>query len=395
MSIPPQRLTEYLAEANPACFPPVTGYGTTSTILETVLVQRQVTLKDIARHCGVSVMAVSWALRGDRSHVSEATAKRILAAADQLGYSESTSHLARRLRYSGNAKQAPPNKIIALSFSWLHLNSHYFVRILQGIGEVIHREGFSLLTDWSLPDPEGGQPIPSVFARGEVDGAIFIEGTSASIVDILRAVPGFGQRPVVSLFQPLASGSSVLVDEFGGGRLLAEHLLEQGHRHLAYVEVGGWSHDERQRGYREAIRQAGLEPASHLRPCRFQHDHPLAADHMLEQLRAEHPEVTAILAGNDYLAMRLADACARLGWQIPDNLALAGFDDTHVLPDGLGGNRLTSVRYPLRQAGAQAAEMLIRQILDRNTQATSVLLPVELVPRASSACPKPQPQTTT
>ncbi len=351
--------------------------------------RKPVTLKDIARHCGVSLMTASWALRGDSTHVSLATRKQIRAAARKLGYDSSRSHVARRLRYTGDKEQAPINHLIALTFSWEFIETAYFTRLLKGIGSVLHREGFALLTDWTLTDDSETSDVPVVFNRGEVDGAIVIEGRAVvETVAALRRTPGFGQRPVVSLFVPVDGCSSVLGDDRLGGYMLAEHLLRLGHRHLAYTNIVGWTHQQRHEGYRDAIRAFGLDPAAHLHVLDFKHDEPLDVDLVIRQHLAGHPATTAFLAGNDHLALRIAESCARLGLRIPQDIALVGYDDTHVLPDGSGGNLLTSVRQPLFEAGCQAASLLLQQIQQRDLPLNRVTFPVELVIRQSSALPE-------
>jgi LacI family transcriptional regulator len=347
---------------------------------------KPVTVKDIAQQCGVSVMTVSWALRGDRSHVGEETMARVVLAAEALGYDRHRTHAARRLRYTGTSHdQAPLNHLIALTFSWHYGDSPYFTRILKGVGDVLHEEGFALLTDWALPRTADPSTFPTIFARGEVDGVLTIEGClNEETVGALRAHPGFGTRPIVSLFNPQAGGSAVLVDDYRGGCLLAEHLLTLGHRFFAYSAVSGWSHEERQRGYRDTLQAWGVDPADHLRGFHFDNASPADAARALRDVCAWSTPPTALLAGNDHLALRLATACEGLGVRIPDDISLVGFDDTHILPDGAGGNLLTTVRFCQDEAGRLAAAELIRQLTQRATDTRTVTLPVELVMRGST-----------
>lgn len=348
---------------------------------------KAVTLQDIADHCGVSVMTVSWALRGDSGHVSRQTARRICTAAQKLGYDRARAHVARRLRYSTDAAKAPINRLIAVTFSVELIDKAYFAEILKGIGEVVHAEGFCLLTDWSVSEGAPAPP-PVVFARGEVDGAIVIEGAAVEhTIGVLRSVAGFGARPVVSLFRPVAGCSAVLADDRRGGRLLAEHLLALGHRRLARLCIGAWPHEQRALGYADALRAAGLDPAECLVPVTVDWGDPADVDAKLRGLIEARPRVTALLAGNDHLALKMAEGCARLGLRLPEDMALAGYDDTIPLPDGRGGNRLTTVRLPLHEAGRHAAETLIARVRDPDAPVSDHILPVELVVRSSTAGP--------
>ncbi len=350
-----------------------------------------VTLKDIAEHCQVSLMAVSWAMRDeDSTHVSPATRRKILAAARKLGYDPHRSHAARRLRYSGDDRQQPLNHLVALSCGWENMESMYFIRLLKGIGEVLKAKRFALVTEWAMASQEPDQ-WPVVFARGELDGIFLVAGSvHQDLKSRLRELPGFQTCPIVSIMEPHPGTAAVLADDRDGGRQLAKHLLENGHRHLAYIPApNNHPHEERLKGYVDALRAFALEPTDRLLPIPIDREGGDKA--MLEamrQLRARHPEVTAILAGNDETAVRCAAAARKLGWSIPDDIALAGYDDTHVLPGLDGGNILTTVRLPLVQAGRKAAEILLEQIEARQPRETTVTLPVELVARRSAACPQ-------
>ncbi len=353
----------------------------------TVNKKNSVTLKDIAEHCQVSLMAVSWAMRDDdTTHVSPATRRIIRAAARQLGYDANHSHLARRLRYSGDDRQQPLNHLVAVSCGWEAMETSYFIRLLHGIGQVLKPKRFALVTEWSLASLDDDQ-WPVVFARGELDGIFLVAGSVHNdLKGHLRQLPGFQTCPIVSLMEPIAGTTAVLANDRDGGRQLARHLLEVGHRHLAYIPApNNYPHEERRKGYVDALRELNLDPDQHLVPMRPQAE-SLARllPEVMRHLHAEHPQVTAILAGNDHMALRCAEAARELGWTIPGDLALAGYDDTHVLPGPDGENQLTTVRLPLVQAGRQAAEIMLEQIETRQTRQTTTTLPVELVVRQSS-----------
>lgn len=349
---------------------------------------RMVTLRDIARYCGVSLSAASCAMRGESRHVSPDTVARIRAAGRELGYDRARSHAARRLRYSADASKAPINRLIALSFGLEQMDSPYFTSICRGIGEVAQEQGFCILTDWTLGKDPSPSSAPAVFRRGEVDGIIIIEGQGLdSTIAALRILPGFGARPIVALFKTVPDCSAVLADDRRGGYLLANHLLSVGHRRIAYLVIGGWPHEQRSLGFADAAREAGLDPASCLVPVRVNATDASAIDEALRTLTSGPRAVSALLAGNDHLAMRMAAGCARLGLRIPDDLALAGYDDTHVLPGGPDGNLLTTVRIPLLEAGRRAAAALIDHVTHPGKPPSNVVLPVELVVRGSTALP--------
>lgn len=359
----------------------------------TVKKKNGVTLKDIAEHCQVSLMAVSWAMRdNDSTHISPATRRKIRAAARQLGYDANRSHAARRLRYSGDERQQPLNHLVAVSCGWETMETLYFIRLLKGIGDMLKPKRYALVTEWSLTDADN-DVWPVVFARGELDGIILVAGAVHHDLKLrLRELPGFQTCPIVSIMEPHPGTAAVLTDDRDGGWQLARHLLEVGHRQLAYIPApNNHPHEERRKGYAEALRQAGLDLDGHLHPVTLaERNSHTCLTQALSRLRAEHPDATAILAGNDEMALRCADAANDLGWRIPDDLALAGYDDTHVLPGSDGGNTLTTIRLPLAQVGRTAARLLIEQIEAREARETIVTLPVELVVRQSSEATRRQ-----
>ncbi len=111
----------------------------------------------------------------------------------------------------------------------------------------------------------------------------------------------------------------------------------------------------------------------------------------LPQALAHHPDCKAIFAGNDMTALRLAGWLAALGVQIPQDMSLVGFDDTHLLPGPNGSNFLTTVRIPLRAVGERSAQILLDRIRNVTDGQKIETLPVELIVRGSTGACSPAP----
>ncbi|HEY3418906.1 MAG TPA: LacI family DNA-binding transcriptional regulator, partial [Armatimonadota bacterium] len=116
-----------------------------------------VTLKDVARACGLSDTAVSWALRGDSDKVSAQTIARVRAMADDLGYSATRNHTARRLRYS-QTKQPLLNYMVGLNVNGSALGTRYFSTILEGLGNVLDTHGFGVFLNWRYHQSSAALP---------------------------------------------------------------------------------------------------------------------------------------------------------------------------------------------------------------------------------------------
>lgn len=352
-----------------------------------------VRLQDIAERCGVTRMLVSMALRGDRKNVSAATMARIQAAAAAMGYNPARAHAARRLQGQKNAGPPVLNHVVAFPIPVRQLQDPYFARIMEGIGRVLERERFGILLNFDAVADASGTPVPlpEPFCRGDVDGVFSITGSlgAKSLLARLRAEPNFGARPVVSLLESLPGCSAVLADDYAGALALGRHLLAQGHRECFLDWQGGPVPVARHRALHTAFREADLDPRRQIHTLKLNWvTHPAAARTALQKALRTHPAATLLLAANDLRAQYLANELTTLGYHVPEHLALTGFDDTWPVPDPDGANQLTTVRLPLEDVGARAAELLLERIHGRATADLTVRLPVELVVRASSALPR-------
>lgn len=366
--------------------------------------RKPVTIREIARHCGVGKSTVALALQGKGA---PATRERILTAASTLGYQPALQESARRLSLRKTGQQTL-NHLISVFTSLDITPAEYARAIFRGIARVCNEARFGLMLNHlgiESPSPDFSLELPRVYEFGGVDGVILLEGQSF-LVQHLRQLPGFGMRPIISLLQPSSGGSSVTADDYAGARAIAEHLFDLGHRHLLYLYAPLESPlvQTRVAGLNDACHARGLTPAAHLTafeietrlmdPARVSHTLPPAlpdtlempprAHALLQHLRA-HPEITALLAENDAMALNLWRFCIAAGYRIPDDLSLVGFDDTDPMLDAAGQPLLTSVRVPLEEIGATAAEQLLRLVHGRATDPVHTVLPTQLIVRHSTA----------
>ncbi len=357
-----------------------------------------VRLQEIAAHCGLSRMTVSYALRGDRANVSIETIRRVRAAARKLGYDPSTAHAARRLRYQGTGGSVV-NHLAAAFFPHTNLHERYWGLILEGLqyGFFENRNGLLSCAVWPEAGEIGGQ-LPRLFHRGDVDGAVIFptEQYRENLVAVLRAEPGFGERPVVTLLEALPGCSSVRVDDVQAGYLAARHLLELGHRHLMTFVSPRYTSPivtNRIAGQRRACEERGLNPAAVLHTTGWLWDTQPGMRVALEQALAEFPRVTGILCPNDGFGVQLAPLLRHMGRRIPEDISLVGVDDSEGLPDAVGENMWTTVRLPLRELGRTAAELLLARVSGASANDEERVLPAELVVRGST-CPPAMSLTT-
>ncbi|MHB9132387.1 MAG: LacI family DNA-binding transcriptional regulator [Armatimonadota bacterium] len=361
---------------------------------ESTLPGRAVTIKDVARQCGVHFMTVSRAVRGDKC-VKPATAERILAVAREMGYDFNSGYMGSRL-VALRHRSKVINHIIGVFFPQHLIRNPYFAAMFEGILTVTADAGYTLHVIPSF-NPESSESVrltlPPSLTRGDLDGAIFtlsISSRSTRLLRQLREEPHFGNRPIVMLMDEFPGCSAVMTDDYQGMTLLMRHLLELGHRHFMHSYWHNDSTNTETRRYaamRDACLAYGLAPEECLhfevvdwaRPLHYRMEQPVRS------ILDTHPEVTAIIAPNDLYAGQVYDILRRNNVRVPEDMSLVGFDDTIPILGDDGRNVLTTVRLPLEQVGREAARHLLAVIEGKeDVQPIRQILPTELLVRRST-----------
>lgn len=323
---------------------------------------------------GVSTATVSRALRG-LPNVAEATRDRVRAAAAMLGYvaSPSASSLA-----SGRTRS------IGVLTPWV--SRWFFANVIEGVERELRTVGYDALLYTFKVERRGRQPVDVEVLRRRVDGILVVGlplGTyEAEALLALRV-------PVVFIGSGIEGQPSVRIDDYGAGRTATEHLLGLGHRRIGHISglpdlLSAWSPPiGRRRGWQDALTAAGQSvPAEWLVSGYFDIDGGReSAAALLEQA----PEITAVFAASDEMAMGVLLAAREAGLRVPDDLSVVGVDG-HDLDDLLG---LTTIAQPAMQQGSDAARYLLEMIDTGAAPAESATLyPTELVVRTSTAAPR-------
>jgi Transcriptional regulators len=324
---------------------------------------------DVARLAGVSPQTVS-RVANNRSNVEEATRQRVLSAMRALGY---RPNIAARALATGRF-----GTIGVISFS---LTSHGNVRTLDGIATAAREAGFSInLVGITTPTNKEVNDAYNRLSTQAVDGVIIIEAEALDTPSVLlpHGVPvvladGHGRQdhPVVDS------------DQAGGARLATEHLLGLGHHTVWHIAGPPDSNSAR---HRHAAWRQTLERAGRPVPQVLFGDWTAESGYRLGAHLATLPEVTAVFAANDQMALGVLHAMHEAGRAVPGEVSVVGFDDTpeaaYFWP------KLTSIRQDFAQAGRLCVEILLEQIRTRTQAAGTVhTVPVELVVRSSTAPP--------
>jgi LacI family transcriptional regulator len=327
--------------------------------------RRRATIRDVARAAGVNPSTVSRVLNGQPAfQVSEDVRRRVVAASQSLGYEPSRFARALRTRRSYMLALGVPN-----------VADPFFSRMFSGAADEAERDGYTLvLTD------QGGLERAARRAS-DLDGLLI--ATARRYDPFLAALRADGAAFVlVNRRSEEGPYATVRSDDVAGSRLVVDHLVALGHRHIGHLggnEAFSTAYDRRQ-GYLQAMAAHGLAVRPQwLAEAGFTPEEGArAADRLLALAPGERP--TAIVAVNDLTAVGLLARARELGLRVPEELSIVGFDD--VLLARYAQPPLTTVVVAAEEMGRLA----VRQLLDGRPDG-ELVLPVHLEVRASTAPP--------
>jgi LacI family transcriptional regulator len=341
------------------------------------------TLRDVARLAGVHPGTVSRALNPQtRGLVNERTARRVLEAAQELGYRPNP--IARGLR---------TNRSHTIGVLVPDLMNPLFAAVVRGIEDGLREAGYTPLIANTDNDAERERVTFEAMSARQVDG--FIAATARRdhwlLADQVRAGAKvvLVNRRVDSDALPAVTG-----DDHEGIRLAVEHLAELGHRRIAHVAGSqalytGWS---RHNGYLDAMRAGGLELDPDLIVFSDAFTEP-EGERCCRELLERRRDFTAIVAANDLLALGCFDALEAHGLSCPDDVSVVGYNDMPFVDRFRPA--LTTVRVPHYELGATAAELMLEQLQGTDVPPRQLLLPAQLMIRSSTAAMAPRLPATT
>jgi LacI family transcriptional regulator len=327
------------------------------------------TIREVARKAGVAAITVSRVINRS-GYVSEETRQRVEQAIAELDYVPNV--LARGLRSS---------RTHTLGLLVTDITNAFWTTVARGAEDAAMRSGYSVFlcnTDESASKQE--QYLRALLSH-RVEGVIIAPASSdrGALAALERARLPF---VIVDRRVPGVDADLVLGDSLGGARMLVEHLLARGHRRIAHIggPAGVSTADDREQGYREALMAAGIEADPDLVQ---RGDYKLESGcRLMRELLERSPLPTAVFAANNVLAVGALAALHEQGLRVPEDVALACFDD---LPQAsLIDPFLTVAAQPAYDLGATALRLLLARLADPHRPPETVVLPVQLLVRRSS-----------
>jgi LacI family transcriptional regulator, galactose operon repressor len=333
------------------------------------------TLRDVAEAAGVHAATASRALNpSTRGLVNADTARRVIRVAEQLGYRPNPIARGLKTSKSGTVGIVLPD-----------LTNPLFPPIVRGIEEVLEPAGYSGLIVNTDNDPGREQTLIEHLRSRQVEGLIV--ATARVEHPLMRQLHRDGVVMVMVNRRPEGVDvPSITPDDAAGVDLAVRHLAGLGHTRIAHV-AGPQSTStgaSRARAFRGTVRDLGLDDDPALVTMAEAWSEDAGADG-LRRLLDSGPEFTAIVAGNDLIALGCYDVFFERGIECPAEMSVVGFNDMPFL-DKLRPP-LTTIAIPHQQIGAEAARLLLDALGDPARPSRSVLLPLSLVVRGSTAPP--------
>jgi LacI family transcriptional regulator len=342
--------------------------------------RKKTTIRDVAAAAGVSHQTVSRVLN-ERPDVAEDTRQHVLEIIEELEYQPSA--IARSL-----TKQHS----LALGVVTAGLDLVGPSRTLNGITEQTERMGYALLLK-ELPrfDTQDLGPLFKSLLARQIDGIIWAVAEVGDNRAWLQEQSGKLSVPIIFLTMQARPGVPIVaVDNYAGGRMATEHLLEQGHRNIGHISgpLDWWEARQRKAGWQDAMQAAGVLLADlHSE----EGDWSSASGELATgRLLTSYPEMDAVFVGNDQMALGVLQVACREDIQVPQHLGVVGFDGlpetAHYWPP------LTTIYQDQPRLGRIAVEELVGIIESGRkgkpqAEPKIISLQPELIVRASSIPP--------
>jgi LacI family transcriptional regulator len=333
---------------------------------------RMPTMHEVARKAGVSLGTVSNVLNHPEL-VAEETRERVLRVITTLGFVR-----------NGSARQLRVGSTQSIGLVVLDVSNPFFTEVARGAEAAAWERGYSVILCNSDNSLHKEANYLQVLEEQRVAGILIVP-----VEDPIISTQALRQRGIavvlldrLSLERDLCS---VSVDDVYGGHVAGSHLLERGHRRIAYIHgpLTTRQYADRLAGLQQAVREAALDPDEVIVSLPAETDNAQAGEMCVKPFLQLRDRPTAIFCGNDYLALGVMHALTRSHVHIPRDVALIGYDDIDLAP--IFSPPLTTIRQPKYDLGYTAANLLLNEITSHSShQHQQVMFRPELVCREST-----------
>ena len=333
-----------------------------------------ITIKDVAKKANVSIATVSRVLN-NKTGYSEKTKLKVKKAIEELSYESNA--IARSLK---NKKTNTIGVLVP------NVSSMLSNEILSGIEEFAHTNDYSVLTSYTYSDPKKVIKSLKTFNEQRVDGLIFVsdfflpeyyEYIRERNIPIVLTAAESADYPV----------SFVKVDDFKASYDAVSYLISKGHKNIGMISANPEMHPtdagkSRLGGYKKALRDANIIPENHRIVFCDDFTFPIGKKKLKELINSA-PDITAVFASSDDLAVGALNMAYELGIQVPEEISIIGYDN--ILITEMVWPPLDTVSQPLKTMGYESTKELIKKIEDPKRKVNHQYIDHEIIERKSVA----------
>jgi LacI family transcriptional regulator len=337
---------------------------------------KRATIKDVARAAGISTQTVSRVIN-NRPDVSLETRRRIQHVIVELEYQPSA--LARSLI----SQRSYTLGVVTAGLKYIGPS-----RTLNGITSMAEELKYALLLE-EIPrfDSEEIEPLLQNLLARHVDGIVWAIPEVGDNRSWVGGILNGGRVPVVFLtMQPRLGITTVSVDNYSGGVMATQHLLDQGCRRIGHISgpQDWWEARQRKQAWQDTLMKAGILVSDD--HCTEGNWSSASGETAFKQLLEAYPEMDAVFAGNDQMALSVLQVAHRRALRVPQDLAVSGFDN--MAESGYFWPALTTVNHNQQELGRRAVQEIVKQIeanhRGENLEPQNITLAPELIVRESS-----------
>lgn len=335
----------------------------------------KITIKDVARACGVSTQTISRVLN-DRKDVSRETREKIRAVMEEMDYQPSA--LARSMRQNSKTLGVINAEMQSIGIS----------ATLNAITQVSEKFGYSLILK-ELPsfDSDDFRTFIHSLSAHQVQGIIYAAPEVGDSWKKVQANLSDSVPPMVFLKgNPASAPITISADNYSGAYTVTRHLIDQGYRHIGHISgpLEWWEARERKRAWSRALVDAGMPvPEEATANGDWSCD---SGANAFEILLKQYPEMDAVFVGNDQMALGVLKTAWDMGLSVPERLGVAGFDDIEESRFFIPA--LTTVRQNFSKLGEMAVRKLVSinsaHKKDPDVASDAIILPTELIVRQTT-----------
>ncbi|WP_410512845.1 LacI family DNA-binding transcriptional regulator [Paenibacillus sp. BR2-3] len=327
-------------------------------------------ISDVAKLSGLSKATVSRVLN-NHSYVSKEKREIVLKVIEELGYTPNPS--ARRLR---------GQLTTTIGVIVPRIVNPFFAYLVNSIEETAYQNGYQVIIFQSNLNKEKELAFLNLLKMKQVDGIIMT--SIENDWNVIEPFTQYGPLLMCNEYMDQAQVPMIRLDQHKGAFIGARHLIERGHRKIAYCTGGLFAQErkdkDRNQGFQQALMEAGLEV---IPKWIFVNQNSIEdGRRVVKQILEMDDRPTAIFTGSDEVASGVIAEANERGLTLPDSLAVIGFDDQPVAE--LLVPKLTTIRQPVDEMGKKAMEIIIKMLEDPGYEISIYELPIELVIRQST-----------